>query len=335
MTERERATGAFLDAAGWGGIPRAALAGDASDRRYERLVDGGRRAVLMDARTGDAARPFAAMAAWLRAAGYSAPEILAADFGGGLLLCEDLGDDLFARIAATGGDVMPLYAAAVDLLVDLHRRPSPDLPPYDAARLLEETGRFLLWYVPAVTGVEASAEMRESFDALWRGLVAEASADEKVVVLRDYHAENLIWLPGRKAHARVGLLDFQDAVVGPRAYDLVSLLEDARRDVGLELTAAMTARYLAATGLENHGFRRAYAILSAQRNTKIIGVFTRLWRRDGNPQYLHLIPRVWALLERDLADPTLAAARQWYDRHIPVRLRIAPQPEPERLASPA
>ena len=325
MTERQRAIAGFLERAGWAGVPRARLAGDASERVYERLCrPDASSAVLMDAPSAAAVGPFTAMSAYLRAAGYSAPAILAEDAEAGLLLCEDLGDDLFARLALAGQDMTPLYEVAVDLLVDLHRRPPPDVPGYDHARLLEEVGRFAMWYIPAVTGHELAAEQRATFDAMWRVLLEQALLDDGVVVLRDYHAENLIWLPRRAGLGRIGLLDFQDAVIGPRAYDLVSLLEDARREVGTALGEAMLARYLAASAVEPSAFRRAYAILGAQRNAKIIGLFTRLWRREGEARYLGLIPWVWSLLERDLAHPALTPARQWIDQHVPRALRIVP-----------
>ena len=334
MSERPRVIEAFLAAAGWSEAHRAPLAGDASARVYERLCRAGAPdGVLMDAPNAGVVGPFAAMSAYLRAAGYSAPAIWAEDIAAGLLLCEDLGDDLFARLALAGHDMTPLYEAAVDLLVDLHRRPPPAAPLYDVARLLEEVGRFPIWYFPAVTGHELSPEARASFDGMWRGLLAQASLDDGVVVLRDYHAENLIWLPRRVGLGRIGLLDFQDAVIGPRAYDLVSLLEDARRDVGVALGEAMVARYLAGSAVEPNAFRRAFAILGAQRNTKIIGLFTRLWRREGKSRYLELIPWMWTLLERDLAHPALAPARAWFDRHVPRALRVVPPADGRALAN--
>ena len=241
--------------------------------------------------------PFLAVDAWLRAAGFSAPAVLAADADRGLVLLEDLGDDLFARICAAapareGG----LYAAAVDLLADLQRLPPPDgawtPPPYDLAFLLREARLALEWYLPAATGAAAPADLAAEYEA--RAAEAFAPfATPAVAVYRDYHAENLIWLPERAGHARIGLLDFQDMLVGHPAYDLVSLLEDARRDVSPELRTAMLARYAERSGADAAALDHAAHALSAQRNLKIVGLFSRLARRDGKPRYLELLPRVW------------------------------------------
>ncbi len=319
MADRAALIARFLDRAGWDGATRVALAGDASFRRYERISLGDRRAVLMDAppETEDVG-PFLAVARHLKRLGYSAPSVMAADAGAGLALIEDLGDDGYTRLLEGGGDEAALYEAAVDLLVDLHRHAAPpELPPYDDARLLEEANLLPEWYLPALLGTPTPAEAKRDYEALWRDLFPAARAGPEVMVLRDYHADNLMWLPRRRAVARVGLLDFQDAVRGPPAYDLVSLLEDARRDVAPARAERMIRRFIAATGADADAFRTAYAVLGAQRNAKIIGIFTRLWKRDGKPVYLGLIPRVWGLLERDVAHPRLAPVEAWLNRHAP------------------
>lgn len=329
----------FLTACAWADAPRRPLAGDASFRRYDRLGET-RTAVLMDAPPAhEDVRPFVAIADHLRALGLSAPAVLAADAGAGLLLLEDLGDDSFTHLLENPdlGVEGTLYRAAVDVLVALHGHAAPDelasvdgtitrLPDYDAGPLLDETGLFVDWYLPAVTGAPILADGRRAFDAMWRSLFPLIEVGPQVLVLRDYHANNLMWLPERTGVARVGLLDFQDALRGHPAYDLVSLLQDARRDVPPELEQAMIDYYLAACpGLDRGTFLAAYAVLGAQRNTKVIGIFTRLAVRDAKPHYLDMIDRVWGLLERDLAHPALAPARAWFDRWVPPDLRRAPR----------
>lgn len=319
----------FIAAAGWGDAVRSRLAGDASFRKYDRLRRAGGSAVLMDAPPPqEDVRPFVAIASALADRGYSAPRILAEDTAHGFLLLEDLGDDLYARLIAAGAAEAPLYEAAIDFLLDLHRRPAPaGLAPYDEARLIDEVALFADWYLPALTGRDPPQTARQAFRALWAELAPEvAAADARVLVLRDFHAENLIWLPDRSGAARLGLLDFQDAVAGHRAYDLVSLLEDARRDVSPDLAAAMLRRYIAGSGLDEAGFRRAYAILGAQRNLRIIGIFTRLWKRDGKPHYQAFMPRMWRLVERDLAHPALGELRGWLDATVPHEQRFRPLP---------
>jgi aminoglycoside/choline kinase family phosphotransferase len=265
--------------------------------------------------------PFLAVDAWLRGAGLSAPAVLAADEVRGLVLLEDLGDDLFARLcAAAPGREAGLYAAAVDLLADLQRLPPPagtwTPPPYDLAFLLREARLALEWYLPAATGAAAPAGLAAEFEALAAAAFAPV-ATPAVAVYRDFHAENLIWLPGRAGHARVGLLDFQDMLVGHPAYDLVSLLEDARRDVAPALRAAMLARYRARSGAEAEALDAAAHVLSAQRNLKIVGLFARLARRDGKPRYLHHLPRVWGYLADDLKHPALGPLARLVERHLP------------------
>jgi N-acetylmuramate 1-kinase len=342
MTDRGQIIDSFLLANDWDPRHRRPLSGDASFRRYDRLDDGTRRAVLMDAPPDkEDVRPFWALANALRDSGYSAPQVVAGDSKAGLLLLEDFGDGLFSQVVAhRPGDEALLYQAAVDVLVDLHGKPVPQeiqlpdgshypVPPYDIDLMMREAHLFTDWYLPETLDATPPPEIRSSFDALWRDVLGQLPPHDPVLVLRDYHADNLIWLPERGGLARVGLLDFQDAVAGHPAYDLVSLLEDARRDVPETLAEAMVERYVKGvqapdSNFDEAAFRTAYAILGAQRNTKIIGIFTRLWRRDGKPAYLDLIPRVWGLLERDLEDPALSAVRKWFDAQVPPECRRTP-----------
>jgi aminoglycoside/choline kinase family phosphotransferase len=300
----------FLDEHGYGGATRTALAGDASARRYERLSGGPRPAILMLCPPQIDVESFLRVAGWLHRWRMSAPQVIAADAESGQVLLEDLGDDLFRRVLARGGDERALYEAAVDLLVFLQRCPPPDgLPAYDDAWLLREAALLPEWYAP-----DAPAD---TYLAIWQDLLPRARVGGDGFVYVDYHADNLLWLPGRAGHARIGLLDFQDARLGPPAYDLVSLLEDARRDVPPELAEAMIERYLAARpDLDLAPFRAAYALLGAQRNAKILGLFSRLARRDGKPAYLALLPRVAGHLKRDLEHPLLAPLKAWFDRHV-------------------
>lgn len=321
MTAREERMLAFLEDIGWAQASRAPLAGDASARRYLRLEGPDGRAVLMDAppAKGEDIRPFTAVTRWLRAQGLSAPGILGEDPEQGFLLLEDLGDDLYARhVHAQPSAETDLYARATDLLVHLaDLGPAPMLPPYDHAVLRREADLFTEWWLPHAT--EAGAGwLAEDFTALMDAALPPVMDIRQVTVLRDYHAENLLWLPDRPGLAAVGLLDYQDALAGHPAYDLMSLLEDARRDTTPELREAMIASYLAARPvLDAETFRRDYAILAAQRNLKIIGIFARLARRDGKPRYLELIPRVWGHLLRDLSHPELVELDHWVRAHAP------------------
>lgn len=323
---------AFLAAAGWGDAERRHLAGDASNRRYERLRRGGRTAVLMDAdpARGEDVRPFLRIARHLLAQGFGAPRILAEDVAAGFLLLEDLGDRVFAReLEAAPQTEAELYAAAIDLLADLHARPLPwGIAPYAPREMGRLAALAVEWYLPGATGQPAPAALADRLAAEVERLCAPLMSGHQVLVLRDYHAENLIWLPERRGNARVGLLDFQDARAGHPAYDLVSLTEDARRDTTPQLRMAMEARYCAATGTDPATFRRAAAILAAQRNLRIMGVFARLGLRDAKPGYIALMPRVWAHLMRDLEDPGLARLRRLVHDHLPapgadVRDRLA------------
>jgi len=315
---------AFLGTSGWDGVPAVPLAGDASFRRYYRLGRDESSAVLMDAPPPqEDVGPFVAVAGLLRGLGFSAPEVLAEDRGHGFLLLEDFGDDTYTRLLARGADEPALYRLAVDTLVALQRaverHGTPDLPPYDLERLLGEATLLVDWYRPLAGG------LREEYLALWRAVLPDAVVASPTLVLRDYHVDNLMLLPDRPGVRGCGLLDFQDAVTGQPSYDLVSLLEDARRDVPASLRQAMTERYLAAfPALDRVAFLRSAAILSAQRNCKILGIFTRLRKRDGKRQYLAHIPRVWRLLEADLRHPALGPVARWLDRHLPPETRHRP-----------
>ena len=328
--ERQHAMAAFLGAQGWDRVTPAVLTGDASFRRYYRLADNGRRAILMDAPPPqEDVRPFVAVAAMLRGLGLSAPEVYAEDCDNGFLLIEDFGDDTYTRLLARGADETALYSLAIDTLIELQRavaagRP-PELPAYDEERLLTEAALLVDWYAPSVLGAPLSTAAREDFLTRWREVLPRAALPAPTLVLRDYHVDNLMLLPGRPAVQGCGLLDFQDAVCGPPSYDLVSLLEDARRDVPPALREAMTERYLAGfPGLDREAFRRSAAILAAQRNCKIIGIFTRLWRRDGKSGYLAHIPRVWRLIEDELHEPALRPIGDWLAQHLPPHARRIP-----------
>ena len=306
---------AFLARHGWADAAIAPLAGDASFRRYFRVALGGRTAVLMDAPPhNEDARPFLAVAAHLRALGLSAPDALAAEPENGLVLLEDFGDArLTPLLAAEPAREAALYETAIDVLAELQRHPAPpDTPAYDLNELRRELLLFTQWYLPG-------SDPAPFLDA-WNGPLAYAFSPGQVLVLRDYHADNLMWLGRSPGIRALGLLDFQDAVVGHPAYDLVSLLQDARRDVAPALEAAMVDRFLAATRPHDPvRFSASYAVLGAQRATKILGIFTRLAKRDGKPAYLALIPRVWAHLEHCLAHPALLPVARWFAEHAPPR----------------
>lgn len=328
--DRAERVSRFLAMHGWAQADRAVLAADASFRRYDRLRRGDGHAVLMDAPPPkEDVRPFLAVDRLLRNLDLSAPDVFAADENDGLLLLEDFGDDTYSRLIARGADETELYTLAVDLLVELHERfdgQQPEaVPAYDDGRMLDEVRLLTDWYLPAI-GRPVDTGTVAAFEALWRGLFAQARATPATLVLRDYHVDNIMLLPSRSGVQRCGLLDFQDAVIGPAAYDLVSLLEDARRDVSPDLAAALKQRYLAARpDLDPAAFETAYAVLGAQRNLKIVGIFTRLDRRDGKGRYLDHIPRLWRLVDGDLRHPALTPLADWLDRHLPRESRIAPE----------
>jgi aminoglycoside/choline kinase family phosphotransferase len=332
MNDRDAAIGRFLDDAGFGSAARDPLPGDASFRRYIRLTGGPEPALLMDAppRREDV-RPYVRVARHLTALGFSAPRVLATDPAQGFVAVEDFGDATFTRLLAVGEDETALYELAIDTLVALHRMPAAkttalEVPEYDDARLLTEARLLTDWFAPAALGGAMPAKAIDEYERLWRDVLPLARTVPTSLVLRDFHVDNLMRLPGRDGTAACGLLDFQDAVIGPVTYDLVSLLKDARRDLAPGLREAMTERYLAAFPEWNRDHVAASAaVLSAQRNAKIVGIFTRLWKRDGKPVYLRHIPRVWRLLEDDLRHPALAPLRMWFDAHVPSALRKAPE----------
>lgn len=303
MTDRHLLRRAFLEQAGWAEARVSDLAGDASNRKYFRLSHGDAHAVLMDAppQAGEDVGPFVRIATFLRNKSFSAPEIIFEDQDTGFLLLEDLGDDLFARFLETQPSMEDeLYRAATDVLIALHQIEAPTgLAGYDPAPMARLAGLAFDWYAAGITGADVS-QTRSDFVTIFGEQLAQVDGLADVLVQRDYHAENLLWLPEREGLSRVGLLDFQDAVLGHRAYDLVSLLQDARRDVAPEIELAMINRYVEATGVCRASFLTAYALLGLQRNLRIMGVFARLCLRDGKPHYIDLIPRVWAHMTRDL-----------------------------------
>ena len=312
---------AFVARAGWGDAVVEPLPGNASFRRYFRLRRGDSSAMLMHAPPPhEDPAPFLAVARWLTDNGLRAPAILAEEAAEGWVLLEDFGDARVRDYLDTAPhDERAIYEGAIDALVDLGRLPAGPWAAYDDAVYRREAALLTEWYAPAA-GLTVDAA---GYDAAWEAALAPLLARQGagVTVLRDYHAENIMLLGG--ALRSQGLLDFQDALVGHPAYDLVSLLQDARRDVAPELETAMLDYYLAATGADRLTFLADYAVLGAQRNAKIVGIFVRLCKRDGKPRYLDMIPRVWALLERDLAHPALAPVARWFAANIPVDIRQA------------
>lgn len=353
---RLEAVRSFLLDSEWANTRRLHLNGDASIRRYERLVAAdGRTAVLMDmparpdgpairngrsysaiAHLAEDCRAVIAINAGLRNAGLSAPELYAADLKQGFLVIEDFGDRLYGRMLSNGEDVSEPMAAAVDLLAHVAERdwpaamPLPDgtdhrIAHYDDDALTIEISLLPDWFWPLVKGEAIPRDQREAFNDAWAQVLPAAHADTPVWMLRDYHSPNLIWLPERSGIERVGLLDAQDCVFGHPAYDLASLLQDARVDIPPALASTLFERYCAARQasprFDRAGFEAAFAVLGAQRATKILGIFARLSRRDGKHQYLRHLPRVSRTLEANLAHPILAPLRQWFDRHLPLAAR--------------
>ena len=299
------------------------LKGDASFRRYIRVKKGDESFMLMDAPPEkEDVRPFINISRWLVESGFSAPRILAADPAQGFLLLEDLGDDTYSRLLQ--GDPSheeEYYKAAVDVLAEWHTgdrtTESLGLVHYDHALLLREVLLLSNWFLPQILDGDALASAQVEYAAIWSELLTDIPLDVNQFVHRDYHADNLMWLPDRHGVARVGQLDFQDAVLGDAAYDMVSLLEDARRDVPPALVEKMLAHYISRSGCNTRQFTMAYALLAAQRNSKIVGIFTRLAARDGKLHYLDYLPRVWAHLTNDLMHGELAPLKNWFDRHVP------------------
>ena len=340
----------FLDRSGFGHAERRRIQGDASTRSYERLTRDRATYILMNspkrpdgppvrdgkpysaiAHLAESVTPFVAMAHALRGRGFSAPAIFAADRNAGLLIIEDLGDEL-----VVGGDPPSpnetRYEAATSLLAELHSEPLQsvvpvepgvdyEIPHYDMDAFLIEAELLLDWYLPKLE-IRISDSKRGAYRALWREALLTIIEDEPTWVLRDFHSPNLLWLPEREGTARVGLLDFQDAVMGPPAYDVASLLQDARVDVPETLEIALLSRYTRARrsaypAFDAANFAQAYATLAAQRASKILGIFARLERRDRKPQYLRHLPRIWGYLQRSLAHPGLKPLAAWYRANVP------------------
>ena len=347
---RLRALRQFLDGAGFVDAKRQRMAGDASTRSYARLFRDESAVILMnsprrpdgpaiyDGKSYSAAvhlaedvKPFVAIANGLRERGLSAPAILHADLDGGFLITEDFGRETFIE----GEPPQPIaerFEAAVDMLAAMHWKKLPDvlplapqmtypIPTFDIGAMLVEIGLMLEWYLPDRDAAPSGAA-RDEFVGQWRDLLGKTATVSKTWMLRDFHSPNLIWLPDRSGILRVGLIDFQDAVLGPAAYDLVSLLLDARIDVPEQIELTLLTRYIKARHATDNtfdpaGFAESYAIMSAQRNTRLLGTFARLNRRDGKPQYLRHQPRIWTYLTRSLAHPALAGIRGWYETHVP------------------
>ena len=361
ISDREAQRLALLERAGLAAAERHPLPGDASTRRYERLITpGGAALMLMDQPPAAESPPcapdwtpehrraagwnalarlsagrveaFAAVAEHLRAVGLSAPRIIAVDAPAGLAVIEDFGDDLFARVIAAGQPERPLYLAAVEALAALHAAgpppatlggPGGDWPvlTHDATALLGGAELFVDWLPKLNPALQFDAAARDEWTAAWSPVAAAGEAGARVLAHRDYHAENLIWLPGRAGPARVGMIDFQDAVLAHPAWDLHSLLQDARRDVPPEIEAIGLDRYLEITGVEAEPFRRDYAALAALNEARILGIFARLVVRDGKARYRAFMPRMWRHLEQNLKRPELSELRGWFDRHVPAEAR--------------
>lgn len=305
----------FLSKSGWGDAVVSPVAGDASFRRYFRVRSAdGENAILMDAPPPhEDPKPFINVAEYLTDNGFRAPVIFAKDLERGMVLIEDFGDDrMREHLDAVPDDEVEVYQKAIDTIIGLSQTPCADLPAYDMEAYLREVQLLIQWYMPAM---QLPAD-QPAFDALWKKMLAPVADCQKVTVLRDYHAENIMLL----ADGDQGIIDFQDALVGHPAYDLVSLLQDARRDVSPEIEHAMLDYYRKRANPDGD-FDLHYALLGAQRNTKIIGIFTRLWKRDGKERYLGFLPRMWGLLERDLAHPGLAPLKSWFDQNIPSEIR--------------
>ena len=326
MSERAALRADFVRRAGWGDAGERLLAGDASFRKYFRLTRPGASAVVMDSpAVHEPVEPFARIGKHLLSLGLSAPEILAEDAANGFLLLEDLGDDTFARVLEKGGDEGELYARATDVLVALHRAPDhamlPGLGGYTGEALIDAAMLLPEWYLPEASSQPTSEEDTAAYRAAWRACLSALPPTSASLLLRDYHKDNLLWLPARPGVKACGLLDFQDAQQGHPSYDLVSLIEDARRDVPPAVHEACLDRYLGETGLDDKDFRIGMALMAAQRHARIIGLWIRLLRRDGKPEYLQHMQRCWRMFERALEHEALTPLRLWVDRLLPPAFR--------------
>ena len=312
---RENLKSQFLQKNNIQHFQRVRLAGDASSRRYERLTWQAKTLILMDAPPPETISQFVKVAKILSAQGFSAPKIYACDAKNGFLLIEDLGDDLFARLIEAGEDEEALYKLAVDFLLALTRTPFPaELPKFSDDYILDQNQMFLDWYVLDKTGYAITENLRSEYDEIWRPLLKKIRAGSEVILLRDFHAENLLVLKERKGLQALGLLDFQDALVGPAAYDLVSLLQDARREVTPTMASKMISYYMGEAGVDEVGFRLSYAILGAHRALRILGIFSRLAKQDGKQSYLKLMPRMLHHLQANLVHPDLRDLRLFLDQ---------------------
>jgi aminoglycoside/choline kinase family phosphotransferase len=317
----------FLGGLGWKHLPLQPMQADASFRRYYRLQGASRPLLLMEDPPDRPpvppfvmVEPFTRIAEHLRNLGLQAPEVHFSDIPNGLLLIDDFGDDTYTRLFDRGLEPKPLYELAVDALVHLHRHPERggiELPKYDDKHLTDEAMLLLDWYYPALSGKKPSEEMKQSFAAVWKELFRQFPQDQQTLVLRDYHVDNLMLIPGMTGLQSCGLLDFQDAVIGPFSYDLMSLLEDARRDVPQELQQHLYNRYMQGMGakLDRAGFDYSYRVLAAQRHAKVLGIFVRLSVRDGKDRYLKFVPHVHKLFLNALDTPTLTPLRDWFKKN--------------------
>lgn len=330
MDKREELIQEFLNENGWGKSAREKLFSDASFRCYERLSNGEKSIMLMDAPPEkEDIQPFVNIDQYLRRCGFSAPQIYAVDEKNGFILLEDLGNNSFTNVLVGSSPIsgmyseQELYIGAMDVLVQLHRSTHPEkIPDYDYSLLMQECRLLVDWYLPNIDYIIPVKEAGEEYIEIWKELLITANDTENVPVLRDYHADNLMWLPERNGVERIGLLDFQDAVIGSPVYDIVSLLEDARRDVNKETVDACIKRYLKNRKiLDKKDFEAGYATFAAQRNCKIIGIFARLAIRDNKPRYLNYMPRVWEHLLGDIQHPALAQLKKWINKVIPAAKR--------------
>ena len=303
----------FLEAAGWGNAAREPLTGDASARKYVRLRKNNRTAILMDAsRLPEIVAPFVRIDEHLRQLGFSTPAILERDEHNSLLLMEDFGDTTFARLLDNGTEPERLFTLATDVLIALHRHPqaAPEgLRAYSPEKMLKDIELFLDWRTPGI-----SETSRAEFQKAWREVLPLAHAVPTSLLLRDYHAANLMLLTDRDGIRRAGLLDFQDAYQGPITYDLVSLLEDARRDVPEDFRKKMITRYLTQfPSLDRKAFETSLAVLAALRHTRVLAIFEKL-SREGKTDYKRLhSPRVERLLQTALRHPILAGVKHWFE----------------------
>jgi N-acetylmuramate 1-kinase len=325
MRDAPRDADGFLRANGFSEAARQPLPADASFRRYERLVGGPRPALLMDAPPPEDVRPYVRIARHMLAAGLSVPEIYAANKTAGFLIIEDFGETTLAELLDAGADPVPLYAEAAEALARLHETPPPEgLPAWDASAMVTAAAAtFLDWWWPAAFGAPADATVRAGLDAALREMLAPFAA--RGFVHRDYFPANLMRLPQREGARRIGILDFQDAALGNPAYDLVSLIEDARRDVAPEARRAAIAAYLRhRPGLSPNELLAAMAAHGAQRHLRVAALWVRLARRDGKPRYLVHGPRCWAMLARSLSHPVCAPLARFLDEHVPETMRTTP-----------